>query len=220
MTAVRRVVVYDFDGTLVRGDSGDAFMRWLLARDWRRRLAAFAVAPVGLPMLLWPRMRRRGVSLFLWLATVGLDDRAFEDALREFCAVHRIRPIEPVLQCLVRDVAAGHRVVIATGALEGLAMHLLGQLDLATPPELVGSTMERFAGGYVVGVQANGRAKLRRLALAGIHPPFDQAYSDSASDLPLLAASVERVLVASNPALIARIRARLHPAEAAVMADD
>ena len=55
------VVVYDFDGTLVEGDIGAAFIHHLL-RGWRRGVAMPVAAP-GLALMRFERTRRLGVSL-------------------------------------------------------------------------------------------------------------------------------------------------------------
>ena len=54
-----------------------------------------------------------------------------------------------------------------------------------------GSTIRRFAGGYIAKTQANGPSKLKRMAECGVRPPFARAWSDSRSDLPLLCAAHE-----------------------------
>ena len=69
------LVVFDFDDTLFRGDSGTGLMLWLLRRNSLRWLAALVVSPLIAPIFLWPSQRRFPISVWLWIATVGLRPR-------------------------------------------------------------------------------------------------------------------------------------------------
>ncbi len=69
------LVVFDFDHTLFRGDSGTGLMLWLLRRNPLRWLAALVVSPLIAPIFLWPSQRRFPISVWLWIATVGLRQR-------------------------------------------------------------------------------------------------------------------------------------------------
>jgi phosphatidylglycerophosphatase C len=61
------------------------------------------------------------------------------------------------------------------------------------------------------GVMSFGLEKLRRLAAAGITFPVAYAYTDSATDLPLLLAATERHVVDPAPRHLRRIRAKAGP---------
>src|SRR5690606_8365656 len=75
------LVVFDFDNTLVRGDSGGALVAWLIKRSpWRIALALLA-SPVLGPMIAMLPTRRVGISGFVWIATVGLRGRRDFDVL-------------------------------------------------------------------------------------------------------------------------------------------
>ena len=202
-------VVFDLDGTLVRGDCGDALIRELIGRHWLRRVGAALALPIGIPMMAFAPTRRRGVSLFLWLGTVGLPTDELARRIDGFLRMYRFTPIPFAVAALERELAAGHRVAIATGALRELAENLLQRLGVAGRVTLVASEMRPFAGGQAVSVQCNGAIKLAELERRGLPPPYLRAYSDSWIDFPLLAASRSPVAVCCRPRDLARLQARL-----------
>lgn len=185
----QETVVFDLDDTLIRGDSAARLIRELIRRHWWRRALAVFVAPLGYVLMASQRGRRLGVSAFLWTATVGETEVSFARHVDEFVAHHPLRVVAPVMEAIEREIAAGHRVIIATGAMQAVAAGLVSRLQFDMQPQVVGSTVRRFCGGYVAQNQANGPSKLLRLAEAGFYPPFDRCWSDHAMDLPLLHAT-------------------------------
>lgn len=202
------IVVFDLDGTLVLGDCGDAMIRSLLSAHWLRRLAGMLALPIGLPMMAFPPTRRRGVSMFLWLGTVGLAPAELTRRIDGFLRDYPFRPLPYAVAALERELAAGHRVVVATGALRVLADYLLRRLGVADRVSLVASEMQPFAGGQRVSVQCNGAVKIVELERAGFAPPYLRAYSDSWSDHPLFAAARTAIAVRCTERDLDRLRDR------------
>lgn len=191
------LVVYDFDGTLVEGDLGDAFVRHLL-RGWRRILA-LPLAPIGLILMAGAGTRRAGVSLFLRLASVGRTPDEMDALARRFAKEHPLLRRERELRWLDADLAAGRTVVIATGAFAPLARVALHRLGIDDRVRLVASEIEPAWPGVRLRRHCNGPAKLKALAAEGFPPPYAKAVSDSWADAPLLAASHEAILVNASP---------------------
>ncbi len=189
------IVVYDMDGTLFRGDCGGAFIKQQIKSNIGRLLLSILIAPFAFPMLSIPSMRRIGVSAYLWIASVGLSEAAYKKILDEFIAQYRIKPIEPVLTECRKDIAAGKKVVIATGAGHEMASAFIRHLGMENRVGLVTSQSVRFLGGMISLIQANGETKLRELIRHGYSPPYVRAYSDTASDLPILRAATKAFLV-------------------------
>lgn len=204
----RAIVVFDFDGTLVRGDCGAHFLHWLLRRNPLRWLCALLVAPVMMPALSLPATRRQAISVFLWLATVGLRVGRFDALLARFVQSYPLVTIEPALTALREEVSRGHRVVVATGALAPLADGLLRRLAVRDQIALVGSQTRRAAGGLVVAAQCNRVEKVRQLHALGFPGPYLRAYSDTWSDYPLLDSAEAPVLVNGDEATRKRLRER------------
>ena len=75
------LVVFDFDHTLYDGDSGSHLVLWLIRRHWARSAAALLLSPLLLPLIAWLPTRRRAISVYLWIGTVGTHRRADMDRL-------------------------------------------------------------------------------------------------------------------------------------------
>jgi len=208
----RPAVVFDFDNTLYAGDSGQYFVAWLLRRNrWRMALAALA-APVCAPMIAWLPTRRRGVSAFVWIATLGRGrsgglDGWIERYLDSHADALRARLLPAALAALREHLEAGERVIIATGAPARLARGILALAGQGGLP-LLGTELAPWLGGMTVARHCHNQQKLRMLHESGC-TVIAAAYSDSTADLPLLTAARSPVVVNPKPAAIPRFRRAL-----------
>ena len=215
MAAAPATVLFDFDGTLVRGDCAAAWLRDLLRSHPLRRLLAGVSFPFLAPGFAWWRSAWLPASFYTWLATVGRTDEALAEAREDFlraCAARREQLlITPAVVRLHAHLAAGERVVIVTGAERQLARDLwraLGQPDVP----VVGSSVKPAFGGWIGVEHTVGPRKLAALAREGIRPPFAAVYSDSARDLPLLCETARPVLVRPDRRSLVRVHRRLRGA--------
>lgn len=215
MAAAPATVLFDFDGTLVRGDCAAAWLRDLLRSHPLRRLLAGVSFPFLAPGFAWWRSAWLPASFYTWLATVGRTDEALAEAREDFlraCAARREQLlITPAVVRLHAHLAAGERVVIVTGAERQLARDLwraLGQPDVP----VVGSSVKPAFGGWIGVEHTVGPRKLAALAREGIRPPFAAVYSDSARDLPLLCETARPVLVRPDRRSLLRVHRRLRGA--------
>ncbi|MGY1698760.1 haloacid dehalogenase-like hydrolase [Geodermatophilus sp. SYSU D00766] len=215
MTAAgrRQTVVVDLDGTLVAGDSFGAFLRSLLAGHPLRLAAALLTAPVWLPALALGPVRVSAERWLVWLAAVGLDAEAFAAAARSFAGEHAGvaggRAAVAAVARLRGHLDRGDRVVVATACPVPLAVEVCRVIGLGEV-EVVASDLRRTRWGLPSRtVPARGRGKLQALRAAGVALPVDHAYSDSASDLPLLRAARVPHVVDPTPRDLARLRREL-----------
>ena len=195
------LVVFDFDHTLYDGDSGSHLFKWLIERAWWRRLLAILVAPVAGPMVAWLPTRRRGISVFVWIGTVGLHRLVDLDGLIDrYVATHvdeiRSRLLPIALDVLHRHREAGDRVVVATGAPPELARAILAFVAQQDVP-VVGSLVGPKFGALGAIRHCHHAMKMTMLREAGYTQPVAVAYTDSSADLPLLQAARNPVVV--NP---------------------
>jgi phosphatidylglycerophosphatase C len=192
---------------------------WLLKRSWPRRIAALLAAPLLGPMLAWLPTRRRGISGFLWIGTVGLHrgrqlDVLIDRYVAENAAQLRARLLPVALEVLHRHRKAGDRVVIATGAPPELARAILDFVAHEDLP-VIGSIESPFLGGLITEAHCHHQNKLRMLWDAG-YDRIAVAYSDSSADLPLLQAARKPVVVNPKEGSIALFRRAL-PADTPIL---
>ncbi|HBK55339.1 MAG TPA: phosphoserine phosphatase [Xanthomonadales bacterium] len=203
-------VLFDFDGTLVRGDSFAAFLKLLLRDRPLRALPAVLGLPLLPPAFAWWPTARLAAAGYLWLATVGRAADELEAHRHRFLAQcgerRRQLLIVPAIERLRHHLDAGHRVAIVTGAEQRLARQLWSALDGPEVPVWVGSRLRPGFGGWLPERHCFGPRKLDALAEAGIVPPFSVVYTDSVRDLPLLRHAQHRVLVAPTAATVRRVR--------------
>nr|WP_233263166.1 haloacid dehalogenase-like hydrolase [Lysobacter profundi] len=209
------LVVFDFDHTLYAGDSGGDLVQWLIRRSWLRMLATIPASFVLLPMLAVVPTRRRGISGYLWLGTFGLRDyRDMNALIRRYVSARtddlRAALLPLAIKVLEQHLAAGDRVVIATGAPPELAHAILEFVAHSAVP-VVGSHEAPFLGGLITVEHCHNENKLRCLQRKGYGGPIAVAYSDSSADLPLLKAARRPVVVNPKRSSVAMFRRELPP---------
>jgi len=199
MSAAPRTVVFDFDHTLYDGDSGQHLVSWLLRRAWWRTLLALTIAPVFAPLIARLPTRRRGLSAFVWIGTLGTGRDALMPLLEGYISEHaqtlRARLLPSALGVLQQHLDAGDCVVVATGAPPALAQEILALNGYGGLP-VVGTEVGPCFGGLSITRHCHFEEKMRMLREAG-YTDIDTAYSDSSADLPLLKAARKPVVV--NP---------------------
>jgi len=195
------LVVFDFDHTLYDGDSGSHLFKWLIERDLWRKLLALLIAPVFGPMIAFMPTRRRGISAFVWVGTLGMRTVAdFDAATDRYVAAHtdvikqRLLPI--ALDVLRAHRDAGDRVVVATGAPPELARAILAFVAHEDLP-VIGTLVGPKYGAIGALRHCHHHMKMTMIRDAGFAVPVEKAYSDSSADLPLLQAALHPVVV--NP---------------------
>lgn len=201
------LAVFDLDGTLLAGDSTVSWLRMLLGSSWLRCVVAALTFPVTLPLVWFPATRRFGASILLWMATVGYDQKALAASIEAF--VNRfergdcsLRWRNDGLKAMERHLAAGDRVLVVTAAPVWLAERLLGSRSA-----VLGSTLLRRWGGWVLGHHCYGKEKCRVLEQNGYGTAWDYAYTDSYDDAPLLAAGKQGFIVNARSRVVARLTA-------------
>lgn len=209
------LVVFDFDHTLYDGDSGSHLFKWLIERNAWRKLLALLIAPVFGPMIAWMPTRRRGISAFVWVGTLGMKTVAdFNTATDRYVVAHtdtiRQRLLPIALDVLRAHREAGDRVLIATGAPPELARAILAFVAHEDLP-VIGTQVGPKYGAIGAIRHCHYRMKMTMLRDAGFTAPVEKAYSDSSADLPLLQAAQQPVVVNPKAKRIAMFR-RVLPA--------
>lgn len=202
------VVLFDFDGVLVRGDTFWMFMRNQYARAPWRKVLVFLLGPWLL--LILPFSWRRVLRSLVHIGLLGLDEARYRDIAQAFATRLVRQPghfLRDGLVVLRRHQVTGDRILIVTGCEESLARSVLAELGV-TGVEILASRLCAGRFGLRSCWHNVGRRKVELLARHGIEA-CQVAYSDSSQDLPMLALAAEAVLVNPTPRLCRRVEKAL-----------
>ncbi len=184
------IAIFDFDDTLIRGDSLPRFLDVLrgFVRTRLSMIGAVAGAMAAQCLRRPPEVDFPGsVKALLLRATLaGIPESRAHDAARHLKS--RLHWLTPQLDALHRHAAAGHRIVVASGALGVYLPILLEGLPitdiLATDVEIRrGFLTGRLTAGNCV--RALKAERVRPLLAATNGPSW--GYGNRPSDLPMLA---------------------------------
>ena len=203
-----RLVLFDFDGVLVHGDTFGLFMRERYARAWWREGLVLAASPWLL--LALPFSRRRVLRALVRIGLLGVGDARYRTLADGFAdtLVHRPHQFcRDGVGALRRHLAAGDRVIIVTGCEETLARGVLARLGL-DGVEVLASRLRAGRLGMRSEWHNVGARKVELLGQRGV-VAWQVAYSDSIQDLPMLAPAVDAILVNGSPRLCRRVEQAL-----------
>lgn len=203
-----RVVLFDFDGVLIVGDSFSLFMRERYRRSWWRWLLVVASSPLLLMML--PFSRWAPVWWLVRIGALGWNQTSYHQAATTFAATLARRPgqfCRDGLQALRRHQALGDRVIVVTGCEHTLVSGILEQLGLRDL-EILGSQMRFGWFGMRPAWHNVGRRKVQSLARLGL-TTWQVAYGDSLLDAAMLKPASEPVLVNGTPTLCKKMEKAL-----------
>lgn len=205
------VVLFDFDGVLLHGDAFTLFIRERFRRAWWRLLPGIPLLPLLGVLACRRRGRLAAGRLLARIALLGVDERRYQTLVDRFAEdlVKASRRVSRMAVASLRQqLLAGARVLIVSGCEERLLCAILAELGI-TDMEVIASRVEWRLSGMRVVWHNVGVRKIARLASHGIEPPWDEAISDSWSDLPILAAARDPVLVNATPKLCKRVEKAL-----------
>lgn len=198
------VVLFDFDGVLIHGDSFYLFMRERYVRSLWRPLLALVSAPLLLLQL--PFSRRLPMRVLVRIALLGLGQRRYQLAADAFAATLARRPRQfcrDGLQALRRHQVQGDRVIVVTGCEHALVSGIVRQLGL-TNVEILASQLRPGWLGMRLLRHNIGPRKVQLLAQQGLSA-WQVAYGDSMHDAPMLKGATEAVLVNGTPTLCKKV---------------
>jgi phosphatidylglycerophosphatase C len=207
----RRIVLFDFDGVLVRGDAFVLFLIDLILRQCWRLLPLLLFLPVVAVACMPRRGRRAALRSVVRVALLGMSDARYRVRAERFgrrLAGDAARISSAAVAAVRSHVHAGDRVIVVTGCEGRLAVAILDALGLGAI-EVIGSELAQARFGLRVAMRNHGVEKVRQLAIRGVVPPWDVAISDSLNDMPILAAARSAILVNPRRAAMATARAQL-----------
>lgn len=207
----QRLVLFDFDGVLMRGDAYTRFVRSRLRRSWWRLSIALVAVPLLLPLTGIRSLRMPVAGVFVRIGLLGVGAARYREMARAFAAELVQRPrifIRDGIAAMRRHVVDGDRVVIVTGCEETLARAIFEAIGLHDL-EIIASRLREGRLGMRKDVHNIGARKPVQIAAHGLAETWDIAYSDSSRDIPMLRAAREAVLVNAGPQTVKRVEAAL-----------
>jgi phosphatidylglycerophosphatase C len=208
------IAIFDFDKTLVSIDTGSALVTALIRRSLTRTAVAALAVPLAAPLFLARGTRLLGISIFLWIATVGDSRDDFERLCSEFGSTFHAknpggRTFGVVLEQLREHARAGHRVVVLSGSFRSLVELIVKRL-IDGRVEVIGSSVRAFGRGLIPDQHCVGKAKVKMALDHGVpNRQWDVGYSDSAADIHVLRRCKRRILVNPSEKTIAAYRRAL-----------
>ncbi|RZH09566.1 haloacid dehalogenase-like hydrolase [Acinetobacter pittii] len=186
---MKEIVVFDLDGTLLSGDSTKAWLTDKLKSNIFRFIAALIVMPIALPIMKFKKYKSNGASLYLWIATYGLNEEKLEYSFKNFSKNIKNNSFNSLYwfeQGIneVKDHLANRRIVfIATAAPEKLANVLLDSINLDV--RIIGTPLQNKLGGWISGIHCRSEEKVRRLNKLDIKQPWFATYSEALLHKPI-----------------------------------
>jgi phosphatidylglycerophosphatase C len=208
----RSIAVFDFDKTLINTDVAYHFLNTAIKRSKVRRMAVGLLMPILLPFLLTRRSRSFAMSAMMWIATFPLRGRTSREvfssfAARVFSAPINVRFYSQGVDALAAHHRLGHRLLIISGSPQEL-VEKVAQTGLDGKIEVFGSQVVPFLGGLIYRHYRMGFGKIKLARERGILVDnWDYGYSDSATDIPLLAHCHHRFLVNPGKRTTRRVKA-------------
>ena len=207
----QRVVLFDFDGVLMRGDAFSRFVRSRLLRSWWRLAIAVLALPILLPVFGVRSMHMPIAGVFVRISLLGISAGRYRDLADAFAVELVQRPrifIREGIRTLRRHLFAGDRVIIVTGCEETLVRAIFDAIGLRDL-EIVASRLQGGRLGMRKDVHNIGSQKPVQLAAMGVNAPWDIAYSDSSRDIPMLKGACEAILVNAGESTTRRVERAL-----------
>ena len=200
------VAVFDFDGTLVHGDSVTRFAVGYLIRHPARLLFVLPFLPPALACMPFHRTRTPGVSLFWWALSFGTRARPLVEAMRHFAELELARHVnEAAFAELRAHVARGEASVIATAAPPVIVRGLLRARRVGGV-RIAGTRTTRRWGGLIANPHCIGETKVSELERRFGLSAWTEVYTDSSFDLPIIRRASAVTLVEPSRQTLARIK--------------
>lgn len=209
MTTEGAVAVFDFDGTLVHGDSVTRFAVAYLARRPGRLLFMLPFLPASVALLPFHATRTPGVALFWWALTCGTGTRSLVTALSAFAQTTLAEHVnETTFAELAARLGRNEDVVVATAA-PPVIVHGLLRARRLRGVRVVGTRCVRRFGGLVPSPHCIGATKVSELRRRFGLDAWAEVYTDSAFDLPIVLRAASVNLVEPSRRTLARVERAL-----------
>ncbi|AXI02647.1 haloacid dehalogenase-like hydrolase [Aquirhabdus parva] len=207
-----KIVVFDLDKTLLAVDSTETWIREQIFGSPYRFAMGVVSAPLGLMLMHFPEKRKFGASIFLWIATVGLNESQKMESIEQFnqrfhAGLTKSYWFKDGIAVLEEHIQNGHKVIIVTAAPKLLAEKLFEPWK--DEVAVIGSTVRALWGGWISDRLCRHSEKCNFLMENGFGVNWDFAYSDSEDDIPILAAAEKAYLINASRKTTKRVQRKI-----------
>jgi len=162
---------------------------------------AFFASPLAIFFYLPIRLRFISHSIFMWIATAGLNEKELDTArknfLRFYLTLSDFLVYPDALKKIAFHLDAGHSVYIVSGAPTWAIKNISEELGIRRC-EIIGSIEKSAMGGQIYEQHCYGHKKVDLISdLMLQNPKKIYGYTDSAADIPLLSVCTHKHVV--NP---------------------
>lgn len=213
------VAVFDMDGTLLSSNVVESYL-WLRLPELAAPAKAREVTEVARALPRWLATQKKDRSSFLRMVYRRYEGASMADLERivdsDITATMLTRLSSEAVRAIREHRAAGHRLVLVTGAIAPLTRPIAALFDEVVAAQLSVDSFGRCTGHLDLPplVGESRAAWLRHRALeAGWDLAASYAYADSASDLPLLRAVGHPVVIDPDVVLSRVARKERWPVE-------
>ena len=198
-----KFAIFDFDKTIVSKDTGAEFVKFLLALSTIRTISGKLLLPLVYILCVSPysKLVSIGLSIYCWLATVGLTGKDFKQLEQTFLlnvfSSGNVKVYQDAIDKMKEHQSLGHKVIVISGSPKSLIEGIFRQINIDNI-KIIASQGQRFLGGFVPKEHCymEKKAMILRRELGDISGE-SWCYTDSRLDIPILALCKNKFLV--NP---------------------
>lgn len=203
----KQQVIFDFDGTIVSGDTGFAFYEWLVKRSiWRTFFLILL-----LPLLIFLRIlafitnsrwiKKFGLNVVCFVATCGVKVSLFS-LRRAFIDYYfnekQVVIYKEAVKHLLKHEQRGDEILVLSGCPDFILKKIMREIPVQRM-RVIGSQMTVKAGSLLLASHCYERNKPAMAKAMGISVESTNClYTDSLSDWPLALYAKKVVLINST----------------------
>ena len=208
----RKVVVFDFDGTLVSKDTGYQFNRWLIKKSIFRRFLTIAFLPIIATLITNSISRRFGLNIWNYIAT-GFQNESLFRLRKNFMHFYFTRSGSVAyaegLNELRQHQQNGKSILIISGCPHWLLHGAVKHLGLRNI-NIIGSKCKVSNFALLLEKHCYKSNKLRMSKESGYeYSNWLTGYSDSRADIPMLSKCANKVLINVKPEKVSQFKRKL-----------
>ncbi|MEM9102255.1 MAG: HAD-IB family phosphatase [Pseudomonadota bacterium] len=209
---MKKVAVFDFDKTLISGDSGFAFFLWQIKSSMFKTYIVGLTLPLWSLFLLIPSLNHQVLKVLAWVAMLNVNKKTIKSVLRDFYHSYsesgKLIFYDEAINRLKKHRLQEDKIIILSAAPSWLVRYILKEKGIRVDKIIASKGHFTFCSIWMkhhcYGKHKVVMAKQKNESVS----QWFYGYSDSVSDFPFLNMCQYQYLINSNRKLkkIARLR--------------